>query len=920
MKFERILYFAMALAVAVACKGIEEIETAGKFSVTAEIEQTRVSYTDTDSGLKQSWESGDELKGWFEEPSSIFHNIKFTVSEINDGIATLTTTSQPLPSQGTAVHLVYAPGSGDDVSFVGMTNQGTTVKAPALMSSTATVTENGLSFTFRNDCAIIEITGMKGLTAGKVINKISVTDLCLLGSYSMVNNTFNLTPRNEVQTLDYYGSWTVDENGSIGDRILITAIPNGTASKINVTATATDGSTYTLSLGEKTLAAGKCYRLAGKELSSAARIDDKCFATLSEAFTYSNTLSADHEIVLLGDSEISDNRALYIESGKKVTLDLNGCTIRFGKDSHISIKSGNTLTVKDSGTDGAIVSEASYSPLKNKGTLTIEGGAFSCGDQPAVDNEDDGNVTISGGVFTGTNAVHNFGHLTIDGGEFHSNGSQSVIRNCNCDATINGGVFYAGEEYILSQVEDTGETATATVNGGYFYCGATQSPIAASCEGTVQVRAGYFASTKDLSSYVMGICEITELGSPIVKDGKTYGYKVWYKADECTATLNGTGYHTLAEAVSVSNSLTEDHTIFLAKSSYPADAVTFSNTSAAVTLDLKGKILESQIIVNNGASLTIKDVTGETAGAVYSTNPTLVVNAGGTLTIDGGTYGRNSEDYSATTISNYGTLNIIYGEFLTTGKNILCYESSVTDITTGRFISNSGDCIQADGGVVTIAGGDFRAYSTALTINGATCGITGGTFYGESAALHTGQNSGVTISGGTFLSKILHTVVVEGGKTTITGGRFEAINPNDESETSPYLEESEQYRRPAVQLKGGEAVLSGGTFYSQYGPAVSLSDGTLTVSGDSFLHSNTGTVILANILSNNATPVISITGGYLYTPYNKGFLKTTSDATLTLTGGYTNDGRYYIGETEHTVTGLDSPIQKSEKTFGYSIP
>ena len=240
-----------------------------------------------------------------------------------------------------------------------------------------------------------------------------------------------------------------------------------------------------------------------------AKVGETEYATLQEAVN-----AADGKTVqLLQDVTAS----ITIESGKTVTLDLNGKTLT-NEDGQHTITNNGTLTIVDtsaakSGTvdnvthaKGAIVNygvtvlnggtfersqeKGTYSPYGNggnswytianygkmeinAGVTVYNNGGYSSMIRNVGEGPDASTLTINGGTFSGgVNTVKNDegGVLVVNGGNF-SNTAQYVIMNWH-QATINNGTFQANgtAEAVLFTSKYEGATADGelTVNNGTF--------------------------------------------------------------------------------------------------------------------------------------------------------------------------------------------------------------------------------------------------------------------------------------------------------------------------------------------------------------------------------------------------------------------------------------------------------------------
>ena len=145
-----------------------------------------------------------------------------------------------------------------------------------------------------------------------------------------------------------------------------------------------------------------------------------------------------------------------VENGKKVALDLNGHVIENYDEAEpvATVAEGGSLTVRDSSAAGAGAIEpfsvngtpAPSSLVENRGTLDIQGGAFtSKGDgKTLVDNQ--GALTVSGGAFSGTSPL--------------------VRTANNASAKVTGGTFTANTDNKATLF--SGEKKSTTLSGGLY--------------------------------------------------------------------------------------------------------------------------------------------------------------------------------------------------------------------------------------------------------------------------------------------------------------------------------------------------------------------------------------------------------------------------------------------------------------------
>lgn len=165
---------------------------------------------------------------------------------------------------------------------------------------------------------------------------------------------------------------------------------------------------------------------------------------------------------------ITINSTLTIESGKTVTLDLNGHVLKMdGSGSAIAVNDGAVLTIKDSPSEltHKFIKEdgARYILDETNGTETIQGGViiggtgtvgknnFTCGGCVYVK----GSFTMDGGTITGGQATYGGGIYST--GKFVMNGGS--IKGCSSSASGQyAAIYLQGGEMLANDgtIEGTG--------------------------------------------------------------------------------------------------------------------------------------------------------------------------------------------------------------------------------------------------------------------------------------------------------------------------------------------------------------------------------------------------------------------------------------------------------------------------------
>ena len=473
--------------------------------------------------------------------------------------------------------------------------------------------------------------------------------------------------------------------------------------------------------GNKITVADDATSIAGyvqvKELF-AASVTDKdgneigTYKTFGEAVTAAQN-SEGSTLTLLDNITLTETQ--YINSGR-FTLDLNGKTLLNESEDVLRVEPGADLTVKDSGTGGAIESTVEgFESIENAGTLTVESGTFK-GIYAAISSE--GCLVIENGTFEGNYAVYMFGgSAKFNNGTFNGDVWSFVSYE------INGG------EYTADCIGINAEGGTLTITGGKFDIAEMRI-----FRGKVVLNGGEFTNGFTVSDAMVDSDE-----EQFAKDVLAEGYAFYDKdgnkitvADDATSitgyvqvkeyfvasvtdasgTLVGT-YATLAEAVTAAQN-SEGSTLTLLDNITLTEAQNIG--SGRFTLDLNGKTLLNEsadvLRVKSGADLTVKD--SGTGGTIESTvkNYAAIKNEG-TLTVESGTF---KGDFSVRVSSNAST-KLNGGTFYGIVWGFASYEINGGEYTAD-YIG-----INAENEVFTVNGGSFdiniiRIYSGKVVLNG----------------------------------------------------------------------------------------------------------------------------------------------------------------------------------------------------------
>lgn len=272
-----IIAFVLILSANACQKENNSFEPNGNaITVTAVIDdsQTKISYTEDGGNLKQSWAVNDHIVGFDENGTKIELYIA-NASDIVDGVAkfTLVSGSGSLPTvDGKKVYFMYAPGKtysdiGDKQLTVDISSQTKDV-IPALMMATGTVNNGAVSLSFSNQTSIICVKNPTiPLSKGAAVSAMTLQNVYTQATFSLDGSgNLIITPSN-VGTITKTCSFTPEsETGTSTATIYFAVLPNSAANLI-FTPTSTSAGQTSYTVLNRTLVAGKYYRVFDKTFS-----------------------------------------------------------------------------------------------------------------------------------------------------------------------------------------------------------------------------------------------------------------------------------------------------------------------------------------------------------------------------------------------------------------------------------------------------------------------------------------------------------------------------------------------------------------------------------------------------------------------------------------------------------------------------
>ena len=404
-------------------------------------------------------------------------------------------------------------------------------------------------------------------------------------------------------------------------------------------------------------------------------------------------------------------------------------------ESEIQVQSGETLTVKGTGTGASITNTTGR-------VFNITGGSVTLGD----------GITLTGTV-TGENARG--GAVYVTGGNFTME-SGSTIADSSVQGTSasGGGVYVMNGTFIMEDGSKiTG--SSATVSGG---------GVAVSTGGTFTMRGGTIDGTGASSNAESGggveihDAIFTMEGGTITGNNATYGGGVRVDSGEFImkdGTISDNNATSLGGGVCVING-----------SFTMSDTATIQGNTATTH--------GGGVYVNGGNFEMIGGTIGGTdAGSANSAQyGGGVYVANGIFTMDGGTI---SENNASGTGASGGGVCISSGTFTMSGGAVIS-GNTATSSGGGVFVSESGDFIMEGGTIGETGGGSPNSAE-----NGGGVYIFEGTFTMSGSAVISGNNASSSSSSS---SSSGGGVYIHNGTFTMSGGAVISGNSASSSSSS----------------------------------------------------------------------------------------------------------------------------------------
>lgn len=247
-----------------------------------------------------------------------------------------------------------------------------------------------------------------------------------------------------------------------------------------------------------------------------------------EAFAEAYAAAVDGDIItLLKDADWTAS-GVSLSVTKKITIDLNGYTLSLAREGkttgfYLEIKAQGELTIKDSGTDGKLITPAStYAVRANGGDLKLEGGTLEAPNGTRT-------VSLSNAASTFTMT----GGSLVNGKADEGKGNSNVLEVSTGTAVISGGTLQSTNSDDPVPCAKVSKTGSLTISGNTKLLTEADRAVWNSDKGTLNVSGG------DFSECTGGAVCATNAGTTVIS------------ADIPSLLLNNQGVVTVEEDVRV---------------------------------------------------------------------------------------------------------------------------------------------------------------------------------------------------------------------------------------------------------------------------------------------------------------------------------------------------------------------------------
>lgn len=472
--------------------------------------------------------------------------------------------------------------------------------------------------------------------------------------------------------------------------------------------------------------------MIGQEVDQQNSSDDYTEVDSLDKLTYTNNVC---KIRLAADTVMTV--AVTVDSGKSLTIDLNGHTLTAAENSQAFRIQNGALTIEDSGSTGVIQGSGTVtgnggaiwmSSSDSNNALTLTGGTIR-----GFTATDGGGVYVSGGSFKMTdgtistcNATNAGGGVYVSSGSFEMSGGS--IENCTAHEGAGVKVLASSGKASFS-MNGSGKIKNCNTDGVSISAIGNGTPEFTMVGGTIEDSSGYgvwmaagsavmsggsVTGSERYDIYIGSSATLTvnntSVGGTVLNQGAITGQG----NAEFTGTVEiaGTGkitgckIHRIEHRFPYKGTIegSPDEYVYLLGRSWKIP----SGAGESITLKVSSylpPVMENSLEIPKGVTVTV-DLAGKTLSAKES--DFKIINHGTLTLIDSGTDGALSIP-----IENDGVLNANGGTVTSEVTNKGTIQATGTPVTqfTGTLFNEEGASVTA---------GDFRGCT--ITNNGGTIG------------------------------------------------------------------------------------------------------------------------------------------------------------------------------------------------------
>lgn len=442
--------------------------------------------------------------------------------------------------------------------------------------------------------------------------------------------------------------------------------------------------------------------------------------------------------------DIVMTKAVTVNNGNSLTIDLNGHTLTAAANSQAFRIQGGALTIEDSIGTGVIQGSGTVtgnggaiwmSSSDSNNALTLTGGTirgFTATDGGGV-YVDGGSFEMSGGTISACNATNAGGGVHVSSGSFDM--SDGSIENCTAHEGAGVKVYASSGETASFSMKGSGEIKNCNTDGVSIFARGNGISKFTMDGGTIEDNGGYGVRVDAGSAEMRGgsvtrserydiyigssatlTVNNTQVGGTVLNMGKITGKGsakftgTVENSGSAVAGITGCTIHRIEHRSPYKGTITDspcDEYVYLLGRSWPTAKIP-SEAGESITLKVSSylpPVMENSLTIPEGVTVTV-DLAGKTLSAEES--DFKIINHGTLTLIDSGTDGALSIP-----IENDGVLNANGGTVTSEVTNKGTIQATGTPVTkfTGTLVNEEGASVTA---------GNFM--DCTITNNGGTIG------------------------------------------------------------------------------------------------------------------------------------------------------------------------------------------------------